>query len=64
MNEQIKQYLDSLSNSELLGNFFMAKTDLEKITKEQSNTEWHEACFAATILYLQEANKRGLKVAK
>lgn len=37
-----------------------AATDLGLAAEQQPESEWHEACFAATVALSQEAGRRGL----
>jgi len=64
MSEQVKQYLDSLSDGQVLEYLKVAHDDIHAIPDNQLNGEWHEACFAGLCMLAQEASKRGLKVAK
>lgn len=60
-NDPTAQYLQSLTNEELVESFETAKTDLEEVSDEDRNSEWHEACFAAVIVYGNEVVRRGIK---
>jgi len=59
--ELIKGNYSVLSDDELQSAFDEAKQDLAKATDSEPNSEWHQACFAATYLYAVEMSKRGLK---
>lgn len=57
----VEQYLCGLSDEELLGQTRQAAKALESAAETQTNSEWHAACFAATVLMARECNRRGLK---
>ena len=59
--EQIDAYFASLNDIELKEKLYTAYNDLRAVSKEDPDSEWHASCFAATILYTQELNKRGIK---
>lgn len=64
MSDQIKQYLDSLSNSDVLHNLSESTIELAISQKVAKNQVPHAEWFFAKMAYAQEAAKRGLKVAK
>jgi len=57
----IDKYLKSLTDNELIKKTDMCQKDLELASGEQNNTDWHQECFAAMIVYGGEMRKRGLK---
>lgn len=60
MSTDQRDFLDSLTNEELLGWYEIATHDLNLAAVLQPNTEWHEQCFAATFALGQELVARGL----
>lgn len=61
--DEMQEYLATLSDGELKVALTEAHDDLMKAADEQPNSEWHGTCFAATLVYSQEMNRRGLKLA-
>ena len=59
--QEIEQKMAAYTDSELLEEVETAYNSLMTITEEDMNSEWHEACFAATVVLAMEMNKRGLK---
>ena len=55
-------YMSTLSDEQLLINLALARDDLQDAATHHHETEWHEACFAGTVCYAMEANKRGLSL--
>jgi hypothetical protein len=60
MDLDVQAYLTSLSDTDLVDNHRQAFSDLAEAARTQRNSEWHQACFAATIVYAEEMVKRGL----
>lgn len=58
----ITAHLASLSDSDLLDAIRMAYEDMNTAAVESPNTEWHEACFAGLVVYVGEAERRGLTI--
>ncbi len=54
--------ISEMNDKELLSWLAIANADLALVSKNDPNSEWHEECFAATVLLAQEANKRGVKL--
>lgn len=54
-------YIASLSDAELVAKRNAAFADLANAADECPNSEWHEACFAASVIFAKAANQRGLK---
>lgn len=52
--------LTTLSNDDLRDAMNVAHADLAAAVREQPESEWHQVCFAATVLLAQEVNRRGL----
>jgi hypothetical protein len=50
-----------LNDTDLVKAFDEAKDDLGRAAASSPNSDWHQACFAATYLYASEMSKRGLK---
>ena len=57
----VQEYFDSLSNNQVLELAEECNNDLLKASRDNPESEWHEACFATMVLTAQEMNKRGLK---
>lgn len=55
-----QEYLDGLTNEQLLYQLEQSKIDLAEAAGEEPNSEWHQACFAGMYLLAQEAGKRGI----
>jgi len=60
--QDVEAFLLGISDDNLVYFANECAKDLELASKEQNNSEWHEACFAAFILFSQEIGKRGLKI--
>lgn len=60
LGAEVAKYLAGLSGPELIDAIKQAYQDLDDAAKNANETPWHEACFAATIIYLREAGKRGM----
>ena len=58
MNYQ--HWLARLPDADLKAAFQEAVDDCQKAGTEQPNSEWHEACFAACVVFSQEVSRRGL----
>lgn len=56
----IEAYLKGKTDAELLADIEEAKADLAAASKDQHESEWHEACFAGLIVLGNEASKRGI----
>lgn len=52
--------IKALTNDQLKDALNTAYGDLAEAVREQPESEWHEACFAATVLLCQEIERRGL----
>ena len=52
------------SDEELKSTFHQAKTDLEEASIIANESDWHVACFAATVILAQEMGRRGLRLDK
>lgn len=59
----IDSHLSSLSDDQLREATRQAQDDLAVAARDQPNSERHEACFAAIILYTHEMQKRNLRIA-
>jgi len=59
--EQLNEYLSTLTNTELTSLLDTAYNDLKKVSKGEPNSDWHSECFAAVVVLCQESNKRGIK---
>ena len=55
---EVQHYLAGLSDDELADRLRVAVADLERAAEEENESEWHEACFAASVLYCQESDRR------
>lgn len=56
----VEVVLASFSDEELHAQAMDCRNDLQKAAEEQPESEWHEACFAAMLIYAKEMNRRGL----
>lgn len=56
--EELDTRLASLTDTELAVCLKTAAADLEKAAEDDRDSEWHSACFAATIVYCQETDRR------
>lgn len=63
MTTPIEDHLADLSDEELKAKFKEATGDLVEAAGG-TDTEWHEACFAGTVVYATEMNKRGIVLRK
>jgi len=57
------EYMNNLTDAELRQQTLECVGDLAKAAEEYPNTEWHEACFAALVLFSGEWDKRQIKLA-
>lgn len=64
MDEQdyIDDHLADLTDKELLAAGQEAVDDLTKAALTQPGSDWHQACFAATVIYAEELSRRGLRL--
>ena len=60
--EDMNEYLASLSNDDLLRKLREAGADLELAATTQRDSDWHSECFAAAVVYSQEAGRRRILV--
>lgn len=56
--------VNQLSDGDVLMWMRTASDDLAKASEEVPDSEWHEACFAATVMLAMEANSRGLRLGR
>jgi len=56
----VQEFLDGLTDKELMEGLNEAIDDLKKVSIEQNNSEWHESCFAGAIIFSTEAARRNL----
>lgn len=54
------EYLAGLSDAELNAAADEAMSDLQEAAAQQNESEWHEQCFAAVILFGMELKRRGI----
>lgn len=59
----VSAYLATFSNAELIAATKEAKSDLEKASRDQPDSEWHSSCFAGLLVYAREMSERGLTMA-
>jgi len=59
MTQDVDEFSD-MSDDEVLYWFEEACSDLAEVAAKEPNTEWHECCFAATIVLADEMSKRNL----
>ena len=57
-----QDYMDAMNDAKLVDGFHIAVDDLQKASVEKPNSEWHEACFAAVIVFCNEINKRKINM--
>ena len=60
--EEIQQYLSSKSDDDIIQYTKQATIDLKKAAIEEHSSDWHNCCFAATLLLFREIEKRKLVV--
>lgn len=60
LGAEVDKHLAGLSEPELIDAIKQVYQDLDDAAKNANETPWHEACFAATVMYLREASKRGI----
>jgi hypothetical protein len=58
--DQVMAYVHSMTNDELIKLHTVAYHDLEQAALEDPNSEWHQSCFAAVVIFSQELVARGL----
>jgi hypothetical protein len=58
----IKEHLDDMSDKELIAACEEVKADLSKAAYDNPGSEWHQACFAAALLYCEELSERGIRL--
>lgn len=56
----MKDMIGDMTDEWVMHWFGIVGEDLAKACEEEPNSEWHSACFAASVLLAQEMNKRGL----
>lgn len=56
----VKKYLESKGDAELLVDLEQAKADLAAAAKDDYESPWHEACFAGVVMLCHEATRRGI----
>lgn len=59
--DEVDAYLKRLPDGELIQRAETAYADLQKIAAERPNSESHEQCFAALVLFSDEMLSRGLR---
>ncbi len=59
---EIDEYLADMTDEQLKSALTEAKDDLMKASRQHLNSEWHQSCFAATLLFSDEMNKRGIRL--
>ena len=60
--EEIKQYLSSKSDDDIIRYTKQATIDLKTAAIEEHSSDWHNCCYAATLLLFREMEKRKLVV--
>lgn len=56
----IEEHMANISDEQLRINIRESKQDLSDAAADCPESEWHQSCFAALVLYAQEAAKRGI----
>lgn len=62
MNQTAQDYVDDMTDAELVSAIATARDDLAKAAIDAPNSEWHEACFAGALVLCLEAQKRGIVI--
>lgn len=60
-HEELMTELAALSDDQLLAAFDEAREDLAQAAHDDSNSEWHQCCFAGVVIYAQELSDRGIR---
>lgn len=60
-NNECMEEIAELSDDQLLVAFNEAREDLAKAAHDEPNSEWHQCCFAATVIYAQELLDREIR---
>ncbi len=58
---ELQEHLDSFDDQGLLQALETAREDLEIAARDQNESEWHQSCFAAVMVYANECVKRKLR---
>jgi hypothetical protein len=58
----IEGMVADLSDDELLSRAKIANDDCVEAANTRRNSEWHDACFAACVVFSEELSKRGLRL--
>jgi hypothetical protein len=56
------EYLTSLDDAELKRQAGICYDDLQIAANMEHNSNWHESCFAAAVMFAQELNRRGIEM--
>lgn len=59
--QEILEYFETLNDDQLKMELEAAIQALKYVSENQPNSDWHESCFAAVIMFTTEMNKRKLK---
>ena len=57
-------FLRGMNDDELTEWLERAEADLAKVAEEAPDSEWHERCFAAVVILVEEMSARGLRINK
>lgn len=57
---EIQEILDDMDNDKLIAEFNEAKIACQLAAEQEKNSEWHESCFAAILVFVGEIEKRGI----
>lgn len=60
--ESISKYLANLKDQELIQQTIECYNDLKYFAEFENNSDNHAAAFAAIHVFIEEVNKRGLKL--
>jgi len=58
--EEVQEMIGNLDDKHLIEGFEKARDDCESASINDPNSDWHEACFAAVMVFSQEILKRQL----
>lgn len=58
--QDIADHLAEMSDGALRMAFQQSEIDLAEAAAQQPNSDWHQSCFAALLIYGGELAKRGI----
>ena len=57
-----QEYVENLSDADLEREYQEANDALAKAAQDEPESEHHQACFAATLIFIYEMAKRGYQM--